>query len=101
MLLFLCLFISCTVKTEGSVQKWKISKAMKNNLIEKEERLNLTEKLDIEYKTEEEIDTEITKTKSFKKLRKVLSPIYKSDHRNSCSVKNMLDSFDYHWVGCR
>ena len=100
MLVFLCLFIVSTVKTVGSVQEWKISKAMKNNLIEKEERLNLNEKVDIQYGTEEEINTEITKTKSFKKLRKLLSPVYKSDHRNSVtgSANNILK---YHWVSCR
>merc|ERR1719483_90717 len=99
LLLLFFLLIHCRVKTVGSVQQWKNSKAMKNNLIANEEILILKDKLHIQYGTEEDTDTKATKTGSFKTLRKLLFPAYKSDQGNSVtgSANKIFDSFEYHW----
>ena len=85
MKIVLLLFLYCSVGILVAHRQWKVSKAMKNNLKAKEEKLVENQKLDSEFKesAEQNLKMKNIKTKSFEDLRNILYPKYEAEHGES------------------
>jgi hypothetical protein len=72
------LLLACGFLYTSAHQQWKVSKAMRNNLKEKEESMLKEEKAkcEAEERLEEESKIRNIKTKCFKELRTVFYPHY-------------------------
>ena len=93
MKIVLLLFLYCSVGILVAHAKWKVSKAMKNNLKAKEDKLVENQKLNYEFKesAEKYLKMMNIKTKSIEDLRNILYPKYEAEHREYLTRTPLLE----------
>ena len=93
MKIVLLLFFYCCLGNLVSHRQWKVSKAMKNNLKAKEDKLVENQKLNYEFKesAEKYLKMMNIKTKSIEDLRNILYPKYEAEHREYLTRTPLLE----------